>query len=83
MESFTGQRKMKNIRSRPPGYFLTILQENDGYFWGREKGLSSSSRRHSHLGSTIKSIREEMKNVQLLEGERVIDVSLFISWKML
>jgi len=60
-----------NIRSRPQGYFLTILQENDGYFVGRDVGLLSSSRRHLNLGSTIKGIREEMKKVKLLEGEHL------------
>jgi hypothetical protein len=62
---------MKNTRSRPKGYFLTILQENDHYFVGKEKGLSTSSRRYLNLGSTIKEIREEMKNVRLLEGEHL------------
>ena len=62
---------MRNQRNRPQGYFLTILQESDGYFWGREKGLLSSSRRYLNLGCTLKGIREEMKKVRLAEGEHL------------
>jgi hypothetical protein len=62
---------MKNIRSRPKGYFLTILQENDHYFIGKEKGLPISSRQYLSLGSTMKEIREKMKEIRLLEGEHL------------
>lgn len=62
---------MKNIRSRPKGYFLTILQENDSYFVGKEKGLPISSRRYLNLGSTLRRARDEAKKINLLDGEHL------------
>ena len=62
---------MTNPRSRPKGYFLTILQENDRYFTGDEKGLLPSSRRYLNLGSTVTEIREKIKTVKLREGEHL------------
>lgn len=59
------------MRSRPKGYFLTILQEKDRYLVGEEKGLPISSRRYLNFGVTLKEARKEAEDVKLLEGEHL------------